>query len=219
MDVGRTHENAIIPDGTVFGDMTVVTCAGLNHNRKRVYLVRCNKCGREKIMVSYAIKQNKGVSHKGCGRGMKSDLGQFYTKYHSMRARTSEHADDWHKQHYFDKGITSDAFESFVDFYDTMYASYVEHVKVYGEDNTTLDRIDSTKSYTPENCRWATWEVQENNTSRNIDFIAISPTGEEFTAHGAGPFAREHGLYIDCIYDCLAGRSNSHYGWRFKNLT
>lgn len=38
------------------------------------------------------------------------------------------------------------------------------------DDELTLDRIDNKRGYNPENCRWATWETQENNRTNNVRF-------------------------------------------------
>lgn len=35
------------------------------------------------------------------------------------------------------------------------------------KDDLTLDRIDGSKDYCPENCRWVDWEVQQNNRCNN----------------------------------------------------
>lgn len=46
----------------------------------------------------------------------------------------------------------------------------------------TLDRIDGEKDYCPENCRWITWERQQNNKCNNHIVII---NGEEYTMSDA----------------------------------
>lgn len=47
-------------------------------------------------------------------------------------------------------------------------------------DNLTLDRIDNSKGYSPENCRWVSVKIQNNNRRNNI---LIAYKGETKTLH------------------------------------
>jgi len=49
-----------------------------------------------------------------------------------------------------------------------MYESFVEHEREHGGRNTTLDRIDVLKGYSPKNCRWATQYQQSLNKKNTL---------------------------------------------------
>lgn len=53
--------------------------------------------------------------------------------------------------------------ETFKEFRDDMYESYLAHIKELWEKETTIDRINSDWNYCNENCRWATKTEQMNN--------------------------------------------------------
>lgn len=52
---------------------------------------------------------------------------------------------------------------SYKEFKEDMYESYIEHIKKFWEKNTSIDRINTNWNYCKENCRWATMKEQESN--------------------------------------------------------
>ena len=57
-----------------------------------------------------------------------------------------------------------------------IYEEWVNHPKLFEkwalengyEDYLTIDRIDSSKDYCPENCHWVAFKEQANNRTNNI---------------------------------------------------
>jgi len=89
-----------------------------------------------------------------------------YRSWLAMRDRCSSRLTNKDRKHYFEKGIVVckewDSFDQFL--------------KDMGErpENTSIDRIDSSKGYYKENCKWST--VREQNRNRRLQ----SNTGEQF---------------------------------------
>ena len=67
--------------------------------------------------------------------------------------------------------MSKSLWNSFEEFKNDMYESYLAHVKEYWEKDTTIDRIDPNKDYCKENCRWATIKEQAINKKSALQLI------------------------------------------------
>ena len=98
---------------------------------------------------------------------------------------------------YGGRGITvCERWLDFMNFKEDMYNSYLEHINNFGEQDTTLDRIDVNGNYEPSNCRWADIYEQENNKRDNI----------VLTYNGMTKTLPEWARYLDLPYSTLANR-------------
>ena len=76
------------------------------------------------------------------------------------------------------------------------------------EEDLTIDRIDPNKNYSPDNCRWCNWQVQQNNRTNNH---RITFNGEE---HTVAEWARITGIKGTTLHQRFS------YGWDVeKTLT
>ena len=91
---------------------------------------------------------------------------KFYAVYLGLHYRCSNPKSAGY-QYYGGRGIKC-LWKSFGEFYGDMYASYVESIKINGQRNTTIDRINGNGDYSKENCRWRTYRQQNSNRKDNV---------------------------------------------------
>lgn len=200
--------------GKIYGDMEVIEYLG-NGNGNRNYLCKCLKCGRIKRTQIKHLQNGFGIKHKTCGLGIKKLDKRFYQIWSDMRKRTTNpNSNQW--KNYGQRGINSNDYKYFIDFYDDFYDSYCKHKEKYGEKDTTIDRIDVNKHYTKDNIKWSTRIEQQNNTrDQQRNFIGISPQGQKYIFHNIKQFSKEHNLSKENVSATIRGINKSCKGWHF----
>ena len=181
------------------------------------YVMKCLKCGRTKNMLSSTIRNHVGTSHQACGKGIKHKDKLFASRYSAMRTRTTN-PNYQHTENYMGRGINSDEFRYFIDFYDAMYDKWCEAVKEIGDPHkVSLERIDPNGNYTKENCTFIRVTDQQANTTSNIEFEVTFPDGHKERHKSGRRFALEHGLYSTAVSEALK-YNRTIQGYSFKRI-
>ncbi|MFQ5751602.1 MAG: hypothetical protein ACE5HI_06345, partial [bacterium] len=132
---------------------------------KPQWLFQCI-CGNQIITdlhnVRYGHTKSCGCLVQRWNHGMYKS--KFYRVWYAIKSRC-ENKKNKAYHHYGGKGVKIE-WESFLDFKNDMYETYLQHCKKFGQKNTTIERINSNEDYSKNNCRWATQAEQLRNTSR-----------------------------------------------------
>ena len=141
------------------------------------------ECGNETVTTSSRLT---GLYTRSCGclkkfKTTTHGLGNTrqYSIWDGIRQRCDNPAAT-HYAHYGGRGITYDPrWKLFVNFWEDMEEGYA--------DNLTIDRIDNSKGYYKENCRWVTKSAQGHNKRKmpgcKNEYIGVDEgTGGNFYA-------------------------------------
>ena len=151
-----------------FGRLVVLEKFGSDKHQKVLWRCMC-KCGNEHIARASDLMSKKIVSC-GCFRekvlkthGHSGE--RLYRIWHGVVGRTK-----YPNKNYSDKGVSvQKRWLNYLHFRKDLIDSYENHVKEFGEINTTLDRINPFGNYELRNVRWATKKEQANNTRKMQD--------------------------------------------------
>lgn len=173
--------------GKYFRELKVIEYSNKSQNintkgrmvTKHYYRCECN-CGNKNY-----IAERQGLLHgtvRSCGcLSKKKNHGESKTRLYrvwtNMKDRCYNERNDEYTR-YGGRGIR--VCEEWVH----NYRSFRDWSKSNGYNNKlTIDRIDNNKGYSPDNCKWATYEVQANNTSRNhlIEYKGETKTLSEWS--------------------------------------
>jgi hypothetical protein len=165
-----------------FSKLFVIEFAGVNSiNHKTMWKVKCD-CGNEFVVEGHSLKSG---NTKACGCTRKESLikrnfrhGLYFTRLHTIWNNMKERCTNPNHPNYIyygGRGIKlCDEWQTFEGFIKDNGQSYEDHVKKFGEVDTTADRWPNVNgNYEPSNFRWATREEQIRNTrvsTKSIDF-------------------------------------------------
>ena len=152
--------------GMHFGKLTVIDRAKNNARNRAMWLCRCD-CGNERVVLGDDLRSGKVIS---CGcvgpyKYVRKDRhGLRGTRLYRIWANMKDRCLNRNHPRYYQyggRGITiCDIWLQFRSFYEWAIANGYQ-------DDLSIDRIDNDGNYCPENCRWVSMKIQNNNKSRN----------------------------------------------------
>lgn len=165
--------------GLRIGKFIVLKYHSSDERGDSLWLCRC-KCGSEKIFKGKYLRSHRPASC-GCARVYPGPLrhGMTGTPLHCRWKAMLErclNVNGPNFKNYGGRGIcVCDRWLVFENFRDDMGADYAEGL--------TLDRIDNSKGYVPDNCRWTDRREQSRNRRKSsewdfkVDPISTSTSG------------------------------------------
>lgn len=158
--------------GRRFGRLTVISQQGskkIGKAWRRMWLCKCD-CGKETTVPTINLTSGNTKScgclrPQSCSKNSKVHGGygeRLYYVWRSMKGRCNNQNDKRYDR-YGGRGISvcEQWNKSYASFRDWALNNGYDEAAEYGK--CTLDRIDNSGNYCPENCRWVDMAVQSRN--------------------------------------------------------
>ena len=188
-----------------YGRATAIEDVGKDKNNNRLWLCKCD-CGR--IFTTTARRLNSGHT-QSCGCLRDDTTSSHFRKHGLSETRLNR---IWRNiktrccnplnpeySRYGGRGISICKlwYDDFMSFYDwSLNNGYSEE--------KTIDRIDNSKGYSPDNCRWTDYKTQSRNRRSNI---LITFNGER---HPLIEWCEKYGSKYSTVYNRI------RRGWGFE---
>lgn len=145
-----------------YGKLTFIGHFGTSPDKHILWKMICD-CGNERIAMATRVRQGAIFQCHACATQAGAEANKKhgmrntseYTSWQSMKRRCLSETDKDYKK-YGAKGIT--ICKEWIDSFECFFNDMGRKPK-----GSSLDRIDNTKGYYKENCRWATDSQQQRN--------------------------------------------------------
>lgn len=173
--------------GETIEDMVLIKFLGYKNNMPR-FLAKCKICGYTKEIYYSNFCKRHGTKHDEYSHLIYNEIEDrtdpsyraFYKRWRGMMQRCYNPSNNRYYL-YGARGIkVCDRWHDFHNYFLDNWNSFKEFANEHGLINTTMDRIDVNKDYSPENCTWATQEEQSNNRRYNLEFEVYDEATKEF---------------------------------------